>query len=135
MRDLLGSEGKTDILALVANVAGIASLVLAVANGNLDKLSSLQRWGLAIASAVMFWAFFIGSLVKLVKSQAGYTNQALAASIMFFGGIICAALLLAILPMFAFGLPADQHDLIAMCAAGTFLAFTLLIAFFTALSG
>lgn len=129
MNDPFGKKANSDILAFVANVAGVASLVLAVANGNLEKLSSLQRWGLAVASAIMFWVFFMGGLIKFAKVQADGHNQGLAVAIMFFGGLICACLLLAILPMFSFGLAVSHQEIITLCAFGTFALASVFLAF------
>lgn len=120
------NKPNSDILAVLANIAGVASLVLAVANGNLEKLSTMQRWGLASASALMFWVFFIGAVVKFAKTWHG-GDVFFAAVILFFGGTIGGCLLLTILPMFSFGLPADQHEILAAWAAAIFAGLCVIV--------
>ncbi len=127
MRDPLARKANNDILAFVANVAGIGSLILAVANGNLEKLTSLQRWGLAIASAIMFSVFFMGGLIKFAKAEADNHNQGLAVAIIFFGGLICACLLLAVLPLFSFGLAVNHQEIVTLCASAAFVLATLIL--------
>ncbi|AYQ26735.1 MULTISPECIES: hypothetical protein [unclassified Polaromonas] len=90
MSDPSGKKANSDILAFVANVSGVAYLVLTVASGNLEKLSSMQRWDLVIASAIMFWVSFMGGLIKFARIQSEGRNQGLAVAIAFSGGLICA---------------------------------------------
>lgn len=56
--DDLGRGRGDSLLSVIGSVAGVAGLVLAVAGNNLDRLSSVQRWGLALSAAVMLWALF-----------------------------------------------------------------------------
>lgn len=109
-----------DPIAMVANIAGIASFVLAVAGNNLDKLSMLQKFGLAIASTVMVWTFVAGLLWRYVSRQAAAFRQGAAAGTLFFGGWIGAGLLLAAIPLFGFGLPQNYVDTISLIGAGLF---------------
>lgn len=118
---------RTEPLSMVANVSGVASFILAVAGNNVEKLSTYQKYGLAIASAVMIWAFMGGVLLRQAKHQALMTH-AYGSSIgtLFFGAWIGAGLLMAAIPLFAFGLSRDQMELISFTAAGTFaVAFSI----------
>lgn len=121
--------GSPDTLSLIGNIAGIASLVLAVAGNNLTALSTLQRWGLAGASATMLWAFFLGLLFEQSKVHMACRNSGRVFSIFFFGGLIGAGLLLAVLPFFAFGLPPERHDYLSIGAAATFALIASISAF------
>ncbi len=116
------SPRPPDTLSLIGNIAGIASLVLAVAGNNLTALSTLQRWGLSGASAVMLWAFLFGLLVEQMKPHWHWRNYngLRVFAIFLFGGWIGAGLLLAILPFFAFGLPAETHNYVSITAAISF---------------
>ncbi len=118
-----------DTLSLIGNIAGIASLVLAVAGNNLSALSVLQRWGLAGASAVMLWAFLFALLVEQIKPHRRSYNHIRIFAIFLFGGWIGAGLLLAILPFFAFGLPAETHNYLSIAAAASFGLISTVAAF------
>lgn len=119
-----------DPIAMVANVAGIASFILAVAGNNIDKLTVLQKLGLSIASTVMIVAFMGGSLIRYVVQRAKDGETVMFVAALFFGGWIGGGLLLAVVPLFGFGLPSTQIDLISMVAAGLFAAvLTILGAF------
>ncbi len=131
MLDDPSSKGP-DTLSLIGNIAGIASLVLAVAGNNLSSLTTLQRWGLAGASAVMLWAFLFGLLVEQIKPHKRSHNNGRVFAIFFFGGWIGVGLLLAVLPFFAFGLPVDRHEYMSITAAVSFGLITTLAAFFVA---
>lgn len=121
------SNPKHDPLAMVANVSGIASFVLAVAGNNVEKLSVYQKYGLAVASAVMIWTFMGGVLVRQAKHQADTTYRYPASvGTLFFGAWIGAGLLMAALPLFGFGLNQDQKDMISLIGAGSFaIVFTI----------
>ena len=114
------SSRPPDTLSLIGNIAGIASLVLAVAGNNLTALTLLQRWGLAGASAIMLWAFLFGMLIEQAKPHTRSGNVGRAFSIFLFGGWIGAGLLLAILPFFAFGIPVESHNYLSITAAVSF---------------
>ncbi|WP_382158588.1 hypothetical protein [Hydrogenophaga sp. ANAO-22] len=122
-------DSPPDTLSLIGNIAGIASLVLAVAGNNITALSALQRWGLAVASAAMLWAFFFGLLIVQSKVHIAHRNAGRVFSIFFFGGVIGAGLILAVLPFFAFGLPPEQHDYLSIGAAALFTLIATLSAF------
>lgn len=112
---------RTEPLAMVANVSGIASFVLAVAGNNVEKLSLYQKYGLAIASAVMICTFMGGVLIRQAKHQAiGATTLVASVGTLFFGAWIGAGLLMAAIPLFGFGLSVDQMDTISLIAAGLF---------------
>jgi hypothetical protein len=112
---------RTEPLAMVANVSGIASFVLAVAGNNVEKLSIYQKYGLAIASAVMIWTFMGGVLVRQAKHQAiGARTLVASVGTLFFGAWIGAGLLMAAIPLFGFGLSVDRMDTISLIAAGLF---------------
>ena len=55
------------VISTIVSSLGVASLVLAVAGNNLEHLSELRRWGLAIASSVMLWAL----LASMYGASAG----------------------------------------------------------------
>lgn len=118
---------KNDPLSMVANLSGIASFILAVAGNNVEKLSLLQKYGLAITSAVMLWTFMGGALLRHAKAHDDRHDRPRVMATLLFGGWIGAGLLLAALPLFSFGLGPDQRDTISLVAAGTFGAiFTIM---------
>lgn len=124
------SRRPPDTLSLIGNIAGIASLVLAVAGNNLTALTTLQRWGLAGASAVMIWAFLFGLLVEQARPYKLAYRYGTVFAVFFFGGGIAAGLLLAILPFFSFGLPMESHGYMTISAAALFG----LVSFFVAMT-
>jgi hypothetical protein len=112
---------------MIGNVSGIASFILAVAGNNVDKLSLYQKYGLAIASAVMIWTFMGGALIRQAKHRAiGATSYGPAIGTMFFGAWIGAGLLMAAIPLFGFGLNVERMETISLIAAGFFaVVFTI----------
>ncbi|MCV2366452.1 hypothetical protein LNV23_23755 [Paucibacter sp. DJ1R-11] len=114
------------VISTIGSFSGVASLVLAVAGNNLERLSNLQRWGLAVASAVMLWAFLAGLVFHQFSLQRDAGKQGKAVGTLFVGAWVGGGLLLAVLPFFAFGLPASSTDTLSLWAAGSFASiFTL----------
>jgi LytS/YehU family sensor histidine kinase len=108
---------------MVANVSGVASFILAVAGNNVEKLSLYQKYGLAIASAVMIWCFMAGVLIRQAKHHVvGTRGIGAAVGTLFFGAWIGAGLLMAALPLFGFGLNQAQTDQISLIGAAAFAA-------------
>jgi peptidoglycan/LPS O-acetylase OafA/YrhL len=114
------------VISTIGSFSGVASLVLAVAGNNLDRLSNLQRWGLAVASAVMLWAFLAGLVFHQFSLQRDAGKRGKAVGTLFVGAWVGGGLLLAVLPFFSFGLPASNTDTLSLWAAGSFASiFTL----------
>lgn len=114
------------VISTIGSFSGVASLVLAVAGNNLDRLSNLQRWGLAVASAVMLWTFLAGLVFHQFSLQRDARRQLNALGTLFVGAWVGGGLLLAVLPFFAFGLPSSSIDTLSLWAAGSFASiFTL----------
>lgn len=122
-----GEKQGDSVISTIGSFSGVASLVLAVAGNNLDRLSDLQRWGLAVASAVMLWSFLAGLVIHQfsVHSQS-YRTKGKAFAAMFVGGWVGGGLLLAVLPFFSFGLAAPHVESISIWAGGSFaVLFTI----------
>ena len=114
------------VISTIGSFSGVASLVLAVAGNNLDRLSSLQRWGLTIASAVMLWSFLAGLVFHQFSVHRDASRYAKAAGTLFIGAWVGGGLLLAVLPFFSFGLPENSVDFLSLWAGGLFaVVFTL----------
>ena len=117
------------LLSTIGTFSGVASLLLAVAGNNLEKLSLLQRWGLAGASAVMLWAFLAGVIAKQFIAHMKSFDKLKAFCVLLIGGLVGAGLLLAAIPLFSFGLPASSTDTLSLWAAGIFLCVFMIGAF------
>jgi len=114
------------VISTIGSFSGVASLVLAVAGNNLDRLTSLQRWGLAVASAVMLWSFLAGLVFHQFVIQRDNSRQGKAIGTLFVGAWVGGGLLLAVLPFFSFGLPAGNIETLSLWVAGSFATiFTL----------
>lgn len=123
-----------DYLALAGNIAGIASLVLAVAQANVGSLRLQQRWGLAAAAAAMIWAFLFGSQVNLVRRHAPDSGGKRMGLILL-TGVIGSGLLLAVLPYFAFGLGEAEQETVAILAGCLYLGVSVAWAIASLLAG
>jgi hypothetical protein len=118
---------QTDsVISTIGSFSGVASLILAVAGNNLDRLTTLQRWGLAVASAVMLWSFLAGLVLHQFSLQRDAGRQGKALGTLIVGAWVGAGLLLAVLPFFSFGLQASNIDTLSLWVAGSFTSvFTL----------
>ena len=114
------------IISAIGSFSGVASLVLAVAGNNLDRLTNLQHWGLAGASAVMLWSFLAGLVFHQFSLQRDANRQGRALGTLFVGAWVGGGLLLAVLPFFSFGLEPGSVDTLSLWVAGSFtVVFTL----------
>jgi len=120
------NKQSDSVISTIGSFSGVASLVLAVAGNNLDRLTNLQRWGLAVASAVMLWSFLAGLVYHQFVIQRDSYRQGKAMGTLFVGAWVGGGLLLAFLPFFSFGLPAGSVETLSLWAAGSFATiFTL----------
>ena len=120
---------QTDsLISTIGSFSGVASLVLAVAGNNLDRLTDLQRWGLALASAVMLWSFLAGLVFHQFSIHRDAGRQGKALGTMFVGAWVGGGLLLAVLPFFSFGLQASNIDTLSLWVAGSFASIFTLVA-------
>lgn len=90
---------KPSILSTLGNLAGIASLVLAVAQPNLALLQAQQKWGLAVVAAASVWAFLFNSHIRIIRDHTSESDGRRLGFILL-GGVISVGLLLAVLPFF-----------------------------------
>lgn len=98
------------LISTIGSVSGVVSLILAVAGNNLDRLTPTQRWGLAVASAVMLWSFLAGIVFQQFSTHRDGWRQGKAIATLFVGGLVGGGLLVAAVPFFSFGLPASHID-------------------------
>lgn len=129
MHMLNKNDQNDSVISTIGSFSGVASLVLAVAGNNLERLSELQRWGLAIASAVMLWTFIAGLITHQFTLNNDAYRKGKAFMTLFVGAWIGGGLLLAVLPFFSFGLAINQRDLLSLWAAGSFSAVFIVAAF------
>lgn len=77
----------------------------------------------------MLWVFIFGLLIERSKVHIASRNPGRVFAIFFFGGLIGAGLLLAVLPFFAFGLPSERHDYMSIAAATLLVLVATISAF------